>query len=143
MIGVSRLGHIQRPGGVARRVARREVGRQGRGAESHPVAIVQDTVYLCGRKMRGGISAVKKVAAPTRFYGGYVRGHHRNLGMGQAFEFSQAPNVVEMGLAVEQDFNVLQREAQRFHVLTDLRGGGGQIAVEQEVAARRGNQVRR
>src|SRR5581483_7158461 len=96
-------------------MARREVRGQRRAAEGDGIAVVEDAVGLDGRK---GFF-VPEVEIPLAA-AGEERGvpfARREFRAGQALELRQAAGVIEMGVAAEQDLDVLQLEPE----LLDIR----------------------
>src|SRR5205085_6860258 len=121
-------------------VAGRQVRYHPHAAEFNRFAIVQDAVRRDGRE--GELVAPLEVATAP---GGQLRrvgfadGQPRP---GQRLQLRQAPRVVVVRVAVDQQLDVFEPEAELFDVITNLRHGFSEAAVEQDVAARRGDQVR-
>ena len=111
-------------------------------AERDCVAIVQDAIDVGGRKLHGLV--VRRIE--SRFCR-RIRPTETSPSMTSYFApvrrliCGAAGAVVVVGVADEQDFDVAEIEAERFDALADLRRGRCEIAVDEDVALRRDDEV--
>jgi hypothetical protein len=61
---------------------------------------------------------------------------------GQFQYFGAAAIVVEVSMANQEDFNVVEMKSKLFHTLSDERNRSRQIAIDQNVPGGRGDQIR-
>ena len=111
-------------------------------AEGDLFAVVEDVVDLDWGKEGAGVVVEEEVGAAAGLGVGDVTLHYLDLGMGQALNLGHAGDVVVVGLAVEEDFGIGEAESESLDVLADLGRRGSQIAVDEDVALRRGDEVR-
>ena len=72
-----------------------------------------------------------------------VANHDEVFGVGFAEDLCSSSNVVEVGLAVEEDLDVGPVEAELLNAGADLRWRGGEVSVDEDVAGWGGDEVGR
>jgi hypothetical protein len=142
VIGMAGVGDLHGPGGVTFRVSGGEVRGENSRPQRHLVAVVESTVYLDRLEVKSRLVVEEEVRAATGFDCRDIGIHNLNLRVRQPFDLCRTGNVIGVGLAVEEDFGIGEAEAQGLDVLADLRNGRGQVRIDEDVALRRGDQVR-
>jgi len=110
VVSATRIGDLHRPCGAAFGMAGGEMGGEDGGAELHVVPVVEDAVNLNGFELSAGVVVIKKVVAAAGLDDGDIGVHDLEPCVGEAFELCRAGRMVEVGLAVEQDFVSARRK---------------------------------
>ncbi len=122
-------------------VACGEVRGEDDAAERDFVAVVKHAVDVRGREMHGLVGAVLEVGAAAGLDDGYIGRHDFILCVRLAKDFGAAGAVVVVRVADEQDFDVSEFESKRLDALADERGRRRKVAVDEDVALRRDDEV--
>ncbi len=110
-------------------------------AELDGVAVAQDPLDLRRRVGRHSIDREQEVGATAAFHDVGVALHDHVLRAGLAQDLRCAGHVVEVRLAVEQDFRIRPLEPQLLHAHANLRRRRFEVGVDQDVPGGRGNEV--
>lgn len=102
---------------------------------------MQDAVYICWREVHVGGVGVGEVVASAGFDGGHVSVHDHVLCAGELFDECAAAGVIDVGVADEKDLDVTEVKAEFFDAVLDLRDGALEVAVDEDVALRGGDEV--
>ncbi len=129
---------LQRPRRAAARMASGFVRGESGAAQSDGVVILQDAIDMSGRKVRQGAI---KVCISAGLENGHVASHDHEAGMGFTEHLRGASNVIEVGVADEEDFGIAPVEAELFHTMANLRRRRGEIGVDEDVAFRRDDKI--
>ena len=108
---------------------------------SSPFAVVQHLVHLHRRRAHRLVALAAEIEAALER--GDVAFHRLQLRAGILLELRQAAGMIEVGMAVEQEFESDDLEAELGDVGLDLRHGLGNGAIEQDVPLRRRRTGRR
>src|SRR5665213_111504 len=106
------FGFVEGPGGGSLGVACGEVGGEDGSAEAHGVAVVEDTIDMCGRKVHGGICAVVEVRFAAGLDYGDIGVHDVIPGAGELLNARTSGAVIVVGVTDEEDFDVAEFEAE-------------------------------
>ena len=131
----------QGPRRAANRVTGSFVRGQRRAAELDGIAVSQHSIDVRRRECRHGLDREEKVGAAAAFHHLGIALHHHVLRTGLAQDLSSDGHVVEVRLAVEQDFRIRLLEPQLLHVFSNLRRRGFKVGVDEDVPGRRGDEV--
>jgi hypothetical protein len=126
------VGDLHRPGGAACGVAGRQVRRECCAAERDLVAILQHAVD-------GMLLASWLHRSKTRD----VLLHRHHLCSREFLDHGVALHVIAVGVAAEYDLHIGELEPELFDVRAQQRDAGFEVAVNEDVALRRGDQERR
>jgi methylthioribulose-1-phosphate dehydratase len=105
------------------------------------LAIVQGVVDFGGWELHGGIGTISEVGFAARFDSWHVGVHDAVARAGLLLELGAAGAVVVVGVADEQGFDLMGLEAELLDAGLNLGGGCGQVAVDEDVAAGRGDEI--
>ena len=141
VVGLGSFCDLHRPGGAAFGVARGEVRDEHGATEAHFISIVKHAVDLGGLVQTGARVPVLKVGFAAGFDDGYVCIHDHVLRAGLFFDGGAGSVMVPMCVADEKNFCVLELESELLNACLDQGHIGFQIAVDQNVALRCGDQI--
>ena len=115
------------------------VGGEHRAAEAHLIAVVQHPIDL-----GGGVAAVgiEKILRPAALYHRHVAVHDHVFSTGLPDQLGAAGDMIPMGMADQQDPDVLESKPERFNAGADQGHRGFQAGVDQDMAPRRHDQIR-
>ena len=139
--GATVFDFVEGPGGGAFGVAGGEVRGEGDAAEGDVIAVVEDAVNMRGREAHGFIGRVMEVGRATRLDDGNVLRHDVVFGAGETLDCCAAGAVVVVSVAYQEDFGVGELEAELFDALLDERRRRFKIAVDEDVASGRDDEV--
>jgi len=128
------------PGGAALGVAGCFMGDQRRAAEFDFISVVKDAVDFRGRVEKRFVVCKVEVLLAARFDVGYICVHDHVFGPGVMEDCGTACAVVVVGMADEKDLYVMPLEAEFFNGGADLARRCGEVAVDEDVSGRRGDE---
>jgi hypothetical protein len=127
-------------GGAAPGVACGLAGYERGAAEFDRVAVVEDASYFGGGVKHGFLMAEGKVCAASGLDVGDVGVHDHVFSAGFALDAGAAGAVVEVGVVDEENPDVVIVKAELLYTGANLGRGGGEVAVDENVALWRGDE---
>ncbi len=142
MVDFAVFGDVHRPGGATFGVTGGEVAGEFRFSERDRVAIAQDSVGL-GRRVTHHLVGIGReiIGAAARQQGSVCFAHH-NFCAGELLHQRIATRVIQMGVTVQNDFDVFQAETQLRDAVANARDGGFESGINQNVALGCGDEER-
>lgn len=116
---------------------------ENHSAQPDLVAVVQHAVDLCWREVHIGRLRIVEVCFTAALDDGHVPVHDHVFRMSYLHDARAASSVIVMRMADEQNFYVAEFEPKLLDTLLNLRRRGREIAVDEDVSLRRGDQERR
>jgi hypothetical protein len=143
VVGFAALGHLRGPRGAAFCMAGSEVRDEDCTAKLHFVAIVQHAIDFGWRIKKFRTVAVLKIGLATGFDHGHVGVHDHVACAGQRLDLGAAGIVIPVRVADQQNLGVFEFESELFDTSLEQRHICFQIAVDQNVALGRRDQITR
>ena len=124
--------------GAALGVTRRDHGGQGDAAQLDGLAVIDRAVDLDRREAQPLVGFRSRIDAVFQGIALGHAGNHRGAGVG--LQLGHAAGMVEVAVAVQQDLDVRQFEAELLDVVLNHLGVLRQADIQQDVALGRGDQ---
>src|SRR6516225_3137907 len=117
------------------------MGHQRRVSELHFVAVVKHSIHFRRLVEGAGRIAVTKIALAASFDLRHVGVHYHVVRTGQLLDERAPRAVVPMGMADQQDLDIVKMESQLLNALANQRDARLETAVDEDVAPGGGDQV--
>ena len=141
IVNLAILADLHSPRRTAFCMAGRKVSGEHDIAEPDFISVMQNAVYFRRLEQSLGRSAVLKVASAAIFDDGHIAIHHHVLCAGELLDERAARAVIEMRVADQQNLDIAEVKSQALDILLDRGHGAFEIAIDENVALRRRDQV--
>src|SRR4030088_753601 len=133
--------HLHRPRRTPFRMAWCQMRDECHAPQSHFIAVVQHPIDLCGRIKHRRVAAVLEVRPAARFDDRHVGIHDHILCAGKCLDRRAASVVIPVRMTDQQNPYVSEPESQSFYTGPNEGNARLEIAVDENVALRRGDEI--